>query len=188
MQQDGLILQASLEPDQDAGQLTLAYTVENHGPGPAYIHDKLIVPDPKGGQMAEAGRAYVYPRPEHDEVLVMKDIPPVPPGLSPASLVVPLMVRLAPGEALDGRLRFALPLKPWRQYANNALAYPRQTTVDSLRFRLGYALPAPGAEETTFDYAGETAFNFRNPPGQSHKAAALEARFDTPGLPVFLPE
>ncbi|MCO6382392.1 hypothetical protein [Oceanicola sp. 502str15] len=188
MEQDGLTLQARIEARPDAGTLSLAYRITSAASGPAYVYDKLIVPKRGGGVEAKADRAYVYPLPDEGEVLVMKDVPPQPPGLSPASLVVPLMVRLAPGEALQGALDFALPLRPWREYVSNELAYPRQTTLDSLRLRIGYALPPQGAEETTFDHAGETAYNFRNPPGVLHRQASLEARFETPGLPVLLPE
>ncbi|MBS8228638.1 hypothetical protein [Vannielia litorea] len=188
MEQDGLTLRARIEAQPDENALTLAYRVDNQGAGPAYVYDKLVLHDPERGQMADAGRAYVYPLPDAGEVLVMKDVPPLPEGLQPTQLAVPLMVRLAPGDAIEGALRFSLPLRPWREYLNNELAFPRQDTVEVLRLRIGYALPPEGAEESSFAYAGETAFNFRNPPGVRHRQSALELRFETPGLPIFLPE
>lgn len=188
MDQDGLRLLARLDPAPDAERLGLTYRIENHGPGPAFIYDKIIIHDPERGERARADRAYVYPLPEAGEVLVMKDMAPVPDGMAPTNLTVPLMLRLGPGEALEGRLSFTLPLRPWREYLANDLNFPRQATVDSLRLRIGYALPPEGAEESTFDYAGETAWNFRNPPGTRHRAAALELRLNTPGLPIYLPE
>ena len=109
-------IQLSAEVSLAADRLVLSYRIENAGGADVYLVNKVYKALPK----AEIDKdfAYVFLT-EQGELAIEKDIPPVPQGLSPTSLVVPYMSVVRAGASFTETVELPVPVRQYIEYLDN---------------------------------------------------------------------
>ena len=110
-------IQLSAEVSLAADRLVLSYRVDNAGGADIYL-------DQQGLQGAAEGRdrqglRLRLPDARTVELAIEKDIPPVPAGLSPTSLVVPYMTVVRAGASFAETVELAVPVRQYIEYLDN---------------------------------------------------------------------
>ena len=179
-------IQLSAEVSLAADRLVLSYRVENAGGADIYLVNKVYKALPK----AEISKDFVYVFLTRDgEVAIEKDIPPVPPGLSPTSLVVPYMTVVRAGASFAETVELALPVRQYIEYLDNTpLADPQQervATATGIVFSVGYFVRPPGATERFEHQLGQEVVLFQNPPGARARHERLAVGPFRVEIPVY---
>jgi hypothetical protein len=158
-------IQLSAEVSLTAGQLVLSYRVDNIGGADIYLMNKVYKALPKAE--IDKNFAYVFLT-EDGRLAIEKDIPPVPAGLSPTSLVVPYMTVVRAGKSFAETVELTVPVRQYIEYLDNTPpADPnneRVVTANGCVFSLGYFVRPPGATERFEQALGEEVVLFQNPP------------------------
>jgi hypothetical protein len=167
-----------------ADRLVLSYEVENVGRSDIYLLNKVYraLPRPE----IDENFAYVFLS-RDGQLVVEKDIPPVPPGLSPTSLVVPYMTVVRAGARFAETVELGVPVRQYIEYVDNSPpGDPRSeriVTASGVVLALGYFVRPPGATERFEQALGQQIVLFHNPPG----ARARHERLLVGPIPVELP-
>ena len=147
-------------------RLVLAYEVENIGASDIYLLNKVYRALP--GPAIDKDFAYVFLTQE-GQLVVEKDIPPVPPGLSPTSLAVPYMTVVRAGARFAETVELAVPVRQYIEYLDNSPPGDPQSErivqASGVVLALGYFVRPPGATERFEQALGHQVVLFQNPPG-----------------------
>ena len=159
-------IQLSAEVSLTADRLVLSYRIDNTGGSDIYLLNKVYKALPK--PEIDKDFAYVFLT-EQGGLYIEKDIPPVPGGRSPTSLVAPYMSVVRAGASFTETVEFALPVRQYIEYSDNTPpADPQKDRVvmaNGLVFSIGYFVRAPGATERFEQRFGHEVVLLQNPPG-----------------------
>jgi hypothetical protein len=159
-------IQLSAEVSLAANRLVLSYRVDNTGRSDIYLVNKVY----KALPAAKIDKDYAYVwLTEQGGLYIEKDIPPVPQGLSPTSLVVPYMSVVRAGASFSEAVELPLPARQYIEYFDNTAPtdpdQERVVTAKGVVFSLGYFVRPPGAKERFEQALGQEVVLFQNLPG-----------------------
>ncbi len=121
--------------------LALAYAVRNQGSRPIWVFNRLFHVTDSGTYRLDPNVIYVEV--EGGQVVLSKQLQPVPRTSLVESPEVPGVTRLPPGEVLAERVVVPLPLRESHPYVKKPDVLPL-SEVRELRLRVGYLPDAPG--------------------------------------------
>jgi len=177
-------IQLSAEVSLASGRLVLSYRVDNTGGSDVYLVNKVYKALPKA--KIDKDFAYVFLT-EDSQLAIEKDIPPVPTGLSPTSLVVPYMTVVRAGKSFAETVELAVPVRQYIEYLDNTPPVDpndeRVVNASGVVFSLGYFVRPPGATERFEQALGEEVVLFQNPPD----ARARHDRLAVGPFPIEVP-
>jgi hypothetical protein len=179
-------IQLSAELSLAADRLVLSYRVENTGRSDVYLVNKVYKALPK----AEINKDFAYVwLTEQGGLYIEKDIPPVPQGLSPTSLVVPYMSVVRAGASFTETVELPIPVRQYIEYLDNTPpAGPdkeRVVTTNGVVFAIGYFVRPPGATERFEHQLGEEVVLFQNPPSARARHEKLAVGPFAAEVPVY---
>jgi hypothetical protein len=179
-------IQLSAELSLAADRLVLSYRVENTGRSDVYLVNKVYKALPK----AEINKDFAYVwLTEQGGLYIEKDVPPVPQGLSPTSLVVPYMTVVRAGASFAETVELPAPVRQYIEYVDNTPpADPqkeRVVTASGVVFSIGYFVRPPGATERFEQQLGEEVVLFQNPPGARARHEKLAVGPFAAEVPVY---
>ena len=179
-------IQLSAELSLAADRLVLSYRVENTGRSDVYLVNKVYKALPK----AEINKDFAYVwLTEQGGLYIEKDIPPVPQGLSPTSLVVPYMSVVRAGASFTETVELPIPVRQYIEYLDNTPpADPdkeRVVTTNGVVFSIGYFVRPPGATERFEQQLGEEVVLFQNPPSARARHEKLAVGPFAAEVPVY---
>jgi len=158
-------IQLSAELSLAADRLVLSYRIENTSGSDIYLLSKVYKALPTAA--IDKDFAYVWLT-EQGGLYIEKDIPPVPQGLSPTSLVVPYMSVVRAGASFAETVDLPVPVRQYIEYLDNTPPDPqkdRVVTASGVVFSIGYFVRPPGATERFEQQLGEEVVLFQNPSG-----------------------
>lgn len=150
---DGVTL--SCTPSREGDVLVFEYSLANGGNGPVYASDAGTRTDAQAGTAeADPGIVTIW-RAQDGYAHVLKGVAPLPEERDVPGRIMPLMVRVAPGERIARRLVLALPLAEQSDY------YPpgpvrdyRIEEIEGVRLSIDVLTAAPpGFAPEAVDYA-----------------------------------
>jgi hypothetical protein len=124
--------------------LLLHYAVENRGSRDAYllnrVHDQSLQTSPD--------LVYIELAHEQRVVRAYKNIPPIPPGMSPTMPAAPYVTPVRAGQSFRETVRMAVPVREYSAYAA-VPEHGRTVQYAGLAFVLGFYWSVPGMKEHT---------------------------------------
>lgn len=103
-------------PAKDGEVLVFDCSIANHAGVPLYVMDALPMADPVSGRPLLDPDAVSLWLDEEGTMRILRGVPAMPEGQDPLERIVPLAVRLAPGETLERRITQPLPLAEHSPY------------------------------------------------------------------------
>jgi hypothetical protein len=117
--------------------LGVQYVVTNTAGHEVYLFNRLFVTDIKGQRTLDPNRAYAEVR--GTTLHLAKQLVEIPPGMLVEFPVVPYLTRLDPGESLEEKMEFELPIREDQPYMTVPFgANEREVTCEELVFTIGY--------------------------------------------------
>jgi hypothetical protein len=152
---DGITLTCS--PDKQGENLVFTYSLANGGNAEAFVSDAGLRVDPKARTAsADPDAVSVWLSPDRFAT-VLKGVAALPPERDVPGVVMPLMLRLAPGARIERTLTLALPLAEHSPYygMRNLRDY-RLTEIEGVRLAVDVlARVPPGFAPKPVAYAPE---------------------------------
>lgn len=103
-------------PAKEGDTLVFDYSITNTAPIPLYVMDAVPLADPVSGRPRVDPDSVSLWLDEEGTMRILRGVPPLPEGQDPLERIVPLAVRLAPGEKLERRIAQRLPLAEHSPY------------------------------------------------------------------------
>ena len=150
-------IRLTCQPGKEGRFLVFPYCVQNDSHGVAYVMDAAPSVAGPGGKAVANPNAVVVVHGPGGDATIGKFIAPLPSDRRIAMPVIPLARRLAPGEALQGRIEIPVPLAETSPYfAELPLRQYEPVELKAVVLTIGYwlagtdglvALPVPYAPE-----------------------------------------
>ncbi|HUN42433.1 MAG TPA: hypothetical protein VMU81_19240 [Acetobacteraceae bacterium] len=132
-------LRLDCRPGKEGHTLAFPYTIQNRGPGDAYVMDRLPNVHPSTGAVTPGPQAALVVQGPGDDVTVGVFIAPMPTDRRVAVPVIPLARYLPAGGALEGRLEIPVPLAETSPYFGDLpLRQYEMVEITGLVFCVGY--------------------------------------------------
>ncbi|RJP73282.1 MAG: hypothetical protein C4524_14980 [Candidatus Zixiibacteriota bacterium] len=184
VEQDGLIFHVQFDLFGD-NLLECTYQVRNTGDRDCYLLNRIYKTYPRWNINPDI--IYVYFQ-EYGIVHLMKAIPPVPPDVSPTSLMAPYVTPVRAGQVFSETVHLELPLQEYQEYA---LREPQEKAqkvelYKGIYLTLGYMFKVEGTVEKTEIYQGDTLMSFVNPPGILSPSGLLVSPVVALEIPVLI--
>lgn len=152
---DGITLTCS--PEKQGETIVFSYSIANGGRGEAFVSDAGTRIDPAARTAsADPDAVSVWLSPDRFAT-VLKGVAPLPEERDVPGVVMPLMVRLAPGARIERSLKLELPLAEHSSYYSIAnLRDYRLAEIEGLRLAIDvFARVPPGFVPNPVEYAPE---------------------------------
>ena len=185
---EGLKLSATLAVEGEL--LVLRYSVRNGHVRDAYLLDRIYRTSPQWNLSPD--NVYVELDRTARLVSLRKEIPPIPPGLKPATIVVPFVTPVRAGGEISETVRVPLPVRTYREYRLSSPDRPEAETklvhYRQARFALQYYWRIDGTTEETRDLHGTAVVFPKAPqPYRPPQTAYLESPTIALDVPVLEP-
>jgi len=136
---------------KQAGRLVITYRLENQGPPVIYVRD-LMAGYEGAEQKIDADRAYVFWE-QPATARIVRGVLNVPPDMDVAKRPVPFARKVAPGEAVEGRISLAMPIPEYSPFYPPPQK-PRLVQCNKIRLLIGWVEEQEGMLPTPRDVGG----------------------------------
>jgi hypothetical protein len=163
------------------GRLLVKYSVLNPGPLAIYLLNRV----PDVAMLTSPDLVYIQQRRDQKVLFLYKDIPPIPPGVSPTMPVAPYVTAVRSGERFEEVVRIDTPVREFSAYlpapvGGDAVVYA------GLQLELGYYSEVPGMQEREMQIVpGVKALIPSPPPGKSIELRKLTSPLVRLNVPVL---
>jgi hypothetical protein len=163
------------------GHLLVTYSVLNPGPLAIYLLNRV----PDVAMLTSPDLVYIQQRRDQKVLFLYKDIPPIPPGVSPTMPVAPYVTAVRSGERFEEVVRIDTPVREFSAYlpspvGGDAVVYA------GLQLELGYYSEVPGMQEREMQIVpGVKALIPSPPPGKSIELRKLTSPLVRLNVPVL---
>ena len=172
-------LRFDVKAELRSGRLVITYSVQNAGPSAVYLLNRV----PDISMQTSPDLIYVERRKDQKLVFAYKNIPAIPPGVSPPMPISPYVTVVRAGAHFEEIVNLATPVREFDAYLPPPIT-GQVVNYAGVQLEVGYYSEVPGLQESEIQVVpGVKALVTRLPPGK-----ALDFRkLTSPIIPLVVP-